>query len=137
MVGAMPRAPALALVVLGVACGLSPGPGPRPPRPSILLVTLDTTRADAIGPEAAGVETPAFDALAARGRRFRHAYASAPETLPSHASTLTGLLPAGHGVHENGRGPCWWRAITGRGRASTASRSTGACSTRPPCACHS
>ena len=54
-------------------------------RPSILLVTLDTTRADAIGPEAMGVETPAFNALAARGRRFRQAYATVPETLPSHS----------------------------------------------------
>jgi arylsulfatase A-like enzyme/Tfp pilus assembly protein PilF len=66
-------------------------------------VTLDTTRADAIGPEAKGVETPAFDALARRGLRFRQAYATAPETLPSHASMLTGLYPAGHGVHENAR----------------------------------
>ncbi len=73
------------------------------PRPSILLVTLDTTRADAIGPDAVGVDTPAFNALAARGRRFRQAYATAPETLPSHASMMTGLYPAGHGVHENGR----------------------------------
>ena len=72
-------------------------------RPSILLVTLDTTRADAIGPEAAGIETPAYDALAGRGRRFRQAYAAAPETLPSHASMMTGLYPAGHAVHENGR----------------------------------
>jgi arylsulfatase A-like enzyme/Tfp pilus assembly protein PilF len=66
-------------------------------------VTLDTTRADAIGPEAVGVETPAFDALARRGRRFREAYATVPETLPSHSSMMTGLYPAGHGVHENGR----------------------------------
>jgi arylsulfatase A-like enzyme/tetratricopeptide (TPR) repeat protein len=66
-------------------------------------VTLDTTRADAIGPEAADVRTPAFDALAARGRRFRQAYATAPETLPSHCSMMTGLLPAAHGVRENGR----------------------------------
>ncbi len=72
-------------------------------RPSILLVTLDTTRADAIGPEARGIETPAFDALAGRGRRFRQAYATVPETLPSHASMMTGLYPAGHGVHENAR----------------------------------
>jgi choline-sulfatase len=72
-------------------------------RPSILLVTLDTTRADAIGPEAVGVETPAFDALAARGLRFRQAYAAVPETLPSHTSMMTGLYPAGHGVHENAR----------------------------------
>ena len=72
-------------------------------RPSILLVTLDTTRADAIGPDAAGADTPAFNALAARGRRFRQAYATVPETLPSHSSMMTGLYPAGHGVHENAR----------------------------------
>jgi len=99
----MTRAPALALGLGLVACGPRPGPQPSAPRPSILLVTLDTTRADAIGPEARGVVTPAFDALAARGRLFRQAYASAPETLPSHASMLTGLYPAGHGVRENGR----------------------------------
>lgn len=78
-------------------------PASRPPQPSILLVTLDTTRADSIGPEAKGIRTPAFDGIAARGRRFRQAYAVAPETLPSHASMLSGLYPAGHGVHENGR----------------------------------
>ncbi len=71
-------------------------------RPSILLVTLDTTRADAIGPEAS-VATPAFNAVAGRGRLFRHALATAPETLPAHASLLTGLYPGGHGVHENAR----------------------------------
>jgi arylsulfatase A-like enzyme/Tfp pilus assembly protein PilF len=75
--------------------------GPSGPRTSILLVTLDTTRADSIGPEAAGVATPVFDALAARGRRFLHAYATAPETLPSHSSMFTGLYPAGHGVRQN------------------------------------
>jgi choline-sulfatase len=72
-------------------------------KPSVLLVTLDTTRADAIGPHVNGVSTPAFNALAARGLLFRQAYAAVPETLPSHASMLTGLYPAGHGVHENGR----------------------------------
>ena len=72
-------------------------------RPSILLVTLDTTRADAIGPEAVGIRTPGFDALAARGMRFRQAYATVPETLPSHASMMTGVYPAGHAIHENGR----------------------------------
>jgi choline-sulfatase len=71
--------------------------------PSILLVTLDTTRADAIGPEAVGVDTPAFNALAERGRRFRQAHATTPETLPSHSSMMTGLYPGGHGIHENAR----------------------------------
>jgi choline-sulfatase len=72
-------------------------------RPSILLVTLDTTRADVIGPEAVGIETPAFTALAARGVRFRQAYAAVPETLPSHVSMMTGVYPATHAIHENGR----------------------------------
>ena len=67
------------------------------------MVTLDTTRADSIGPEAEAVDTPAFNTLSARGLRFRQAYATVPETLPAHASLFTGLLPAGHGVHENAR----------------------------------
>jgi choline-sulfatase len=95
----------LATLVLVSACGSPPGPDRTTPavRPSILLVTMDTTRADSIGPEAAGIETPAFNALAARGQRFRAAYATIPETLPSHTSMMTGLYPAGHGVHENAR----------------------------------
>jgi choline-sulfatase len=88
-----------ALVVLLVACTKPEAPAPPPTqRPSILLVTLDTTRADAIGPA-----TPSFNALATRGMRFRYAYATTPQTLPSHSSMLTGLYPGGHGVHENGR----------------------------------
>jgi choline-sulfatase len=71
--------------------------------PSILLITLDTTRADSIGPEAVGVETPAFNAIAAGARRFTQAYTPVPQTLPAHTSMLTGLYPAGHGLHENGR----------------------------------
>jgi choline-sulfatase len=93
------------LLLFGLACSR---PGTKrepeaPSAPSILLVTLDTTRADSIGPEAKGVETPAFNALAARGLRFTQAYAPAPQTLPSHASMMTGLYPGGHGVHENSR----------------------------------
>jgi choline-sulfatase len=78
----------------------SPLPSSQSPstRPSILLITLDTTRADAIGPA-----TPALDALARRGLVFRQAYATVPQTLPSHTSMLTGLYPGGHGVHENAR----------------------------------
>jgi len=44
---------------------------------------LDTTRADAIGPEQHNVESPSFNALAKRGMRFRYAYATVPQTLPS------------------------------------------------------
>jgi len=90
------------LLIAASACGHQQAPQPAA-RPSILLVTLDTTRADAIGPEARSVQTPAFNALAARGLRFEQAYATAPETLPSHASMMTGLYPGGHGVRENAR----------------------------------
>ena len=98
----------LACLLVLSACGRSDRAVPAAgttvrSKPSILLVTLDTTRADAVGPEARGVTTPAFNAIVARGLRFRHAYATAPETLPSHASMMTGLYPAGHGVHENAR----------------------------------
>jgi tetratricopeptide (TPR) repeat protein len=105
------RVGAVVLAALGmVACGRNAGPSgsqgePQPAagHPSILLVTMDTTRADAVGPDAAGVQTPAFNAIVARGRRFTQAYATVPETLPSHSSMLTGLYPGGHGVHENAR----------------------------------
>jgi len=86
----------LALLVL--SCHEAPAPAHSEPRPSILLVTLDTTRADAIGDA-----TPAFNALASRGLRFTQAYCTTPQTLPSHSSMLTGLYPPGHGIHENGR----------------------------------
>lgn len=71
--------------------------------PSILLVTLDTTRADSLGFESDRAETPHLDALAARGVRFTQAYSTVPTTLPAHASMLTGLYPADHGLHENAR----------------------------------
>ena len=91
------------LIFIVAACARHSAPPPAPQRPTILLITLDTTRADSIGPEAKGVETPGFNALASRGMRFRQAYATVPQTLASHASMLTGLYPAGHGLHENGR----------------------------------
>ena len=94
---------AAVIAALAAACGRGNVADAPAERPSILLVTLDTTRADVVGPDAPGVSTPSFNALAARGRRFTQAYATAPETLPSHSSIMTGLYPAGHGVHENGR----------------------------------
>jgi choline-sulfatase len=87
----------LALIALA-ACANPRSEIPSAPRPSILLVTLDTTRADAIGPD-----TPNYNALARNARRFAQAYATVPQTLPSHGSMFTGLYPAGHGVRENGR----------------------------------
>jgi arylsulfatase A-like enzyme/Flp pilus assembly protein TadD len=92
----------LAVAAAGVATGVAAcgaADPPSAPAPWILLITLDTTRADAMSAST----TPAFDALAARGRRFSRAQATVPETLPSHTSIMTGLYPGGHGVHENGR----------------------------------
>src|SRR6478672_11139623 len=95
---------AIALLVVAGSCRKkAEAPAVPAQRPSILFVTLDTTRVDAIGPEQHNVDTPSFNALAARGLRFRYAYAAVPQTLPSHTSMLTGLYAAGHGVHENAR----------------------------------
>jgi choline-sulfatase len=71
-------------------------------RPDVLIVTLDTTRADRIGAYGGDpAVTPTLDRLARGGVRFDRAYSHAPTTLPSHASLFTGLTPARHGVHEN------------------------------------
>ncbi len=70
---------------------------------NILLITLDTTRADRLGcygyKEA---RTPNIDWLAREGILFTRAYCPAPLTLPSHVTILTGLEPARHGVRNNG-----------------------------------
>lgn len=93
---------ALALVSLGSACRPGTTAGPREPR-SLLLLTLDTTRADHLTPYGADPgDTPALAHLARRGAVFTHAYAVAPITLPAHASLLTGLYPPRHGVRDNG-----------------------------------
>jgi arylsulfatase A-like enzyme/Flp pilus assembly protein TadD len=74
-----------------------------PARPNVLLVTIDTLRADHVGAYGAGfAETPTLDALAAEGTRFSRAFASSPLTLPSHAALLTGRQPHQIGVRHNG-----------------------------------
>ena len=79
-------------------------PAPRPvARPSLILLTLDTTRGDHLGVQGThpGL-TPNLDALAARGVRYARAISPTPLTLPAHCSLLTGKDPSGHGVHDNG-----------------------------------
>ena len=69
---------------------------------SVLLVSIDTLRPDALGcygREGAG--TPWIDRLAAGGVRFETARAHSVVTLPSHANLLSGRLPTSHGVHDN------------------------------------
>jgi len=76
---------------------------PRPAPPSIVLITIDTLRADRVGAYGAGPgRTPTLDALAAEGVVVEDAWASVPLTLPSHATILSGLEPPHHGVHDNG-----------------------------------
>jgi choline-sulfatase len=92
----------LALFVVAAAGAALLRARPRP-RPNVLLVTIDTLRADRLGSYGdSAAATPVLDALAARGVRFATAVAHAPLTAPSHASILTGLLPLGHGVRDNG-----------------------------------
>jgi tetratricopeptide (TPR) repeat protein len=67
-------------------------------RPHILLVTIDTLRADRVG---VGV-APTLDRLASRGVQFTAARTAVPLTLPSHTTLMTGLWPPAHGVRENG-----------------------------------
>jgi arylsulfatase A-like enzyme/Tfp pilus assembly protein PilF len=88
------------------AAALPAAPGARgaaAPHRSLVLITMDTTRADHLG--AWGwkyARTPNLDALASRGTRFVHCDTAAPVTLPSHASILTGLYPPRTGVRDNG-----------------------------------
>jgi len=90
--------PALALLAAWIWWG--PGGGDRG-RPNVLLVTIDTLRADAF----ADPEVHALHGLAARGTRFLRARTVAPLTLPAHVSLLTGVSPGHHGVRDNTAAP--------------------------------
>jgi arylsulfatase A-like enzyme len=73
-------------------------------RPPVVLVSVDTLRSDYLrlyNPEE-GVATPALESLRADGSLYTHAYSPMPMTLPAHVTALTGLLPARHGVRDNG-----------------------------------
>lgn len=101
----------LLLAVAGFYALRKPGTVPAEPgapgaiptgQPDVLLVTIDTLRADALG--FAGnrrVETPVLDRLAAGGLVFSSAHAHNVVTLPSHANILTGLYPYQHGIRDN------------------------------------
>jgi arylsulfatase A-like enzyme/cytochrome c-type biogenesis protein CcmH/NrfG len=68
---------------------------------NILLITIDTLRADALGSYGGQAATPNLDALASRGAQFTFAHSHAVVTLPSHTSILTGRLPYEHGMRDN------------------------------------
>lgn len=106
----MSRRP-LALLVglaLSAACGRAEEAKPptalRAPGANLLLVTIDTLRADRLGAYGdAAAATPAIDALAGRGAVFTRCYSSVPLTLPSHATMMAGRYPPRSGVRTNGR----------------------------------
>ncbi|MCI0619166.1 sulfatase-like hydrolase/transferase, partial [bacterium] len=75
----------------------------QPSKHNVLLITLDTTRADRLGCYGyASAQTLNLDALAHSGTRFNNAFTHVPLTRPSHASILTGALPYHHGIWSNG-----------------------------------
>ena len=94
---------AVTLAAVVSACSRGAGEASLPYKPSILLVTIDTLRADHVGCYGdAGARTPNIDRLAAEGVRFDEARSHVPLTAPSHATILTGVLPPRHGVRGNG-----------------------------------
>jgi arylsulfatase A-like enzyme/Tfp pilus assembly protein PilF len=95
------RGGAVALALVASGCSIAGGRAStfeRRADQNILLITIDTLRADALSGAA---KTPTLDALAARGTRFTFAHAHAVLTRPSHASILTGLYPYEHGVRDH------------------------------------
>ncbi len=94
---------AFVALALGAACTRAPAP-PAPPAvaSSVLIVTIDTLRADRVGVYGAtNVETPNIDRLAAEGVWAPQADVHVPLTRPSHVSLFTGRYPAEHGVRDN------------------------------------
>ena len=99
--------PALLLFLIGCSRGTAPEPKPQAePRRrdvNILLITIDTLRADHLSCYGAtAVSTPNIDGLARGGVRFAQAIAQVPLTAPSHASILTGAYPQVHKVRDMG-----------------------------------
>jgi len=120
--------------VLVTGCSSSPPTGSGPvgapdvvPGPSLVLVTLDTTRADRLGAYGGDPAiSPSFDGLARRGILFEACDSASPLTLPSHATLMTGLYPPAHGLRTNGRGrlpasiPTLASLLSGRGYRTAA-----------------
>ena len=97
------RAAPAAASTAPAASTASPAPqAAAPARPNIVLVTIDSLRRDRLYPPAGGKhDLPSLEALAARAFRFDRAYVASPTTAPGHASLLTGLDPAHHGVRHD------------------------------------
>ncbi len=79
------------------------GGGRVDPLSNLLIIVMDTLRADYVGAYGGDVATPTIDRLADDGVLFERAYSHIPITGPSHSSLFTSLLPFEHGVHNNGQ----------------------------------
>ncbi|MCP4899382.1 MAG: sulfatase, partial [bacterium] len=94
---------------------------------NVVLVTLDTTRADRLGCYGySGAETPYLDGLARDGVLFEHAVTPTAFTLPSHSSILTGYYPPYHGVRLNGHAALADVQVTLAEKLASAGYRTGA-----------
>ncbi len=100
-----PAALLLAAALAAGACARQPSAWRAPaggPPPDVVLVTIDTLRADHLASYGYGaIQTPNIDRLAAEGARFANAASAVPFTLPAHSSIMTGTYPPWHGVREN------------------------------------
>ncbi|MGA7614612.1 MAG: sulfatase-like hydrolase/transferase [Thermoanaerobaculia bacterium] len=100
--GSIRRALILLVLLSMTACARV---APRHEKLNVLLITIDTVRADHVGAWGGSTaQTPAIDALARSGTRFADAMTAVPLTLPSHATILSGEIPPDHGVRNNGYG---------------------------------
>jgi len=95
------------LLSVAAASGSAPAatavsPKAEPSHPNILLITLDTTRADALGCYGGDPKvSPNLDRIAGRSHLFERCEASVPQTMPSHTTIFSGLHPFNHGVRKN------------------------------------
>lgn len=95
-------AKSIPLLAAALLCACAAPPRVEPPL-SVLVITIDTLRADRLGAYGdTKARTPALDGLARQGVLFERAYTPVPITLPAHVSLMTGLLPPAHGVRGNG-----------------------------------
>lgn len=110
----MKRAAVLSSILIAIAMSAPITPAAQQDtRSNVLLVTLDTTRADRIGAYGYTLaETPALDALAREGIRFADATSQSPLTAPAHAALMTGQYPGRLGIRNNGSSPIPESAVT-------------------------
>jgi arylsulfatase A-like enzyme/Flp pilus assembly protein TadD len=89
------------IVILAALTALCAAQTPAKPPLNVVLITIDTLRADHVGCYGyKQIKTPNIDGLAADGVRFESAFAVVPVTLPSHSSMLTGTYPMLSGMHD-------------------------------------